>query len=78
MGCMNTPKTLDSTAPPSVTVTRMPTDAPDSERKPMGTPTADLLKALSGIPSGYKDYKQFRRERDAMFDWEDSHEDTNG
>ena len=77
MDCMNTAKTLDSTAPPSVTVAPMPTDAPNSERKPLGTPTADLLKALSGIPSGYTDHKQFRRERDAMFDWEDSDDDVN-
>jgi hypothetical protein len=70
MGCVNSPKTLNSTAPPSVTVARMPADLPDSQRKPTGTPTADLLKALSGIPSGYTSHKQFRRERDAMFDWE--------
>ncbi len=57
MGCMNTPKTLDSTALPSVTVTRMPTDAPDSERKPLGTPTADLLKALEGVEWGFT-YKE--------------------
>lgn len=70
MVAMNTAKLLDSHDPASVTVTPMPTDQPDTQRKPMGTPTADLLKALSGIPSGYTSHKQFRRERDAMFDWE--------
>ena len=72
MDCMNTAKTLDSAAPPSVTVSPMPAEAARPESKPMGTPTVDLLKALSGIPSGYTDHKQFRRERDAMFEWEDS------
>ena len=57
MDCMNTAKTLDSTAPPSVTVAPMPTDAPNSERKPLGTPTADIKKALDGVEWGFT-YKE--------------------